>query len=254
MVQNIVLIEKDKKYNDKISDAIYSKYKALNVQHLSWHAISAMRKDPLSDVSEKCLYELLVRQDIARGRIALRDLSPFEGWRFVLRQTESGGYYLMEVLSDSGFSVEEMSLDGLCGVLPDVRRALRKGVSTDMLFALPDGTVYSIENTGLRIMPDEPLENRKDSARTLRGFIGVWHWRDADGSLLYSAGYYDKGDVRSQITHFPNVRRVIKVSREEADLDMSSFAELLKADFVRAGEITVVPFVYKYLREHMSAD
>ncbi len=68
-----------------------------------------------------------------------------------------------------------------------------------------------------------------------------------NNKLLYFVGKRSKGDLKQSIDKACIVR---EVSALNGDVEFEEIMKLMKVDFVRNGQFTVLPFPFKYLREY----
>ena len=69
-------------------------------------------------------------------------------------------------------------------------------------------------------------------------------------SRYYFVGIIGEG-MRTNINHASNIRRVD--SYKGSELRFEEMLQLMSVPFVRNGQLTVIPFPFKYLREYIAS-
>ena len=71
---------------------------------------------------------------------------------------------------------------------------------------------------------------------------------EQSGDTFYFVGEIGEG-MRNSITHSANVRQIVKY--KDAPDFFEQLLPLMSVSFVKNGQLTVLPFPYKYLREYI---
>ncbi len=253
-------------YNDKFDGCV--------VQHLTYENFKTNVTSALNTVAE----ELLIKKDIQSGTISLVDWEKFnfsDVWTFGLRSMDdkTPRFFFMSIHPDGTFNFEELPLnlfnankfnecieifdddeDGtICGTI-------QHGESINIiqeteLRTLPD--IFEVENQLKRYKQEVAVAENKHSVKGVRS---SQYKEQLLGSCLDIKCYQKKGcqyyysgvsgyGLNSTIQCAANIRRIIPY--KESKLFFDQLLPLMGVTFVRNGQLTVVPFPFKYLREYI---
>lgn len=70
-----------------------------------------------------------------------------------------------------------------------------------------------------------------------------------DGEIYYFVGEIGEG-MRSSISHSANIRKIVRY--KDAPDFFEKLLPLMSVSFVKNGQLTVIPFPFKYLREYIN--
>ena len=115
-----------------------------------------------------------------------------------------------------------------------------------------------IQDTSLFMMPDYSLighdlktgkiSRSKDSLIKYFGGCLDIYYKSSDDCVLYSSGQIGSG-MNTKVAKAAHVRKFI--SYKGAPLFFQNYLETMNVTFIRNGQLTVMPFPFKYLREYM---
>lgn len=231
-------------------DVPYSK--DFHVQHITAETVTTLLKSPEA-MCRNLLYQLVIKRDLLAGSFTFLDMPELAGYEFIY--SFKGCFVTMRVLDGRHFEVTETSwqdrmmlchLEGV-GSEDELKRKEYYAIKT------PTGQMFDIQDSGLTMMPalsfsaDDASRGGIRKNKFLAPFLDYVIY-DVDGCQYYSAGWNTKG-IRPEYSYMPKIRRL--ATCEEGKLDMDVFFRTLDVPFVwMAQKNTVVPFPFKYLREH----
>lgn len=248
-------------YYEGLEDPHSVKRDGYTVQHITLEDFMGNADFALSTV----IHELLIKKDICNGKISLFDWTKLgiqENIAFGLRvENEEGSrYFFMEIRADGSFTFNEQTLNlfdlnnysecvnifednpAVCGI---VKRA--------------NGDINIISNTDWITIPEiNELNNELSAGNTrLRGkskrdellssILDIKQF-DEGSDKYYFVGSIGEG-MRAKIVNAANVRKI--TSYKNSQLMFEDLLPLMNVTFVHNGQLTIVPFPFKYLREYI---
>lgn len=257
---NIVLIHNAAYYIDG-DDPHNKPHNGFVVQHITFEDYTKDSKFALKTV----LNELLIKDDLAHGKIILFDWSALGigNVSFGIREEIDGidRFFFMDIVSDGTFHISEQKLDLFN--MNEYSSCLRIFEDNEKIRGLirdSQGKINAIADTDWFTIPEIDMINDELSSgnNKLRG-------KDARESLLSavldihtfnlpneSGTYYFVGDIgegmRPKVQCAANIRKVEQI--EDAPDMLPMLLPLMDVTFVRNGQLTVLPFPFKYLREY----
>ena len=118
-----------------------------------------------------------------------------------------------------------------------------------------------IQDTSLFMMPECSLISQdlktgkisrsKDSL--IKYFMGCLdiYYKNTEDCILYSSGQIGSG-MNTTIVKAAHVRKIVPY--KEAALFFQNYLETMNVTFIRNGQLTVMPFPFKYLREFVKLE
>lgn len=271
---NLRLIH-DKDYYDGGHDPHNDKFEDCTIQHLTYENFRMNVTSAINTIAE----ELLIKKDILNQSISLIDWNSFkftDDWIFGLRTFDNNTprFFFMTVHSDGTFDFEELQLDlfhankfsdcmeifdndadgMVCGTIQ--HNGLINIIQETELKTLPD--IFEIE-ARLKLYKQEVLE--AENKRSVKGIRSNQYKEQLLGSCLDikcyqkdGCQYYYSGvsgyGLNSSIQCAVNIRKILPYKGSKIFFD--KLLPLMSVTFVRNGQLTVVPFPFKYLREYIS--
>ena len=244
------------------------------VQHLTYENYKTNVTSAINTVAE----ELLIKNDIQRRTISLVDWQEYnfsDDWTFGLRimDDKTPRFFFMTVHPDGTFDFEELPFDLFnankfndCMEIFDndedgiVCGTIQHGVSINIiqetdLRTLPD--MFEVEAQLKRYKQEVAVAENKRSVKGVRSTqykeqlfgscIDIKCYQK-DGCQYYYSGVSGYG-LNSTIQCAANIRKIIPY--KESELFFDQLLPLMSVTFVRNGQLTVVPFPFKYLREYI---
>lgn len=265
---NIILIHEDEHYKDRM-DPHDEKYKDCAVQHITIESVTALRGDDdgWKATLNTVMQEALIKDDIENGKISLIDWTNCgyqEDFLFGLAKTDENDlvhYYFMTIHPDGSceFAEQENSLFDQ----NEYQTCIDLFSKNDVIGVVKHGEdINVIHNTQLRTLPeiDAIYERLKSGDNKMRDKVSreelfssvtdVKCFASDDYSLSYFSGIVGAG-MRATIATSANIRMVD--SYRYSELFFPSLLRLMAVTFVRNGQLTVMPFPFKYLREYIES-
>lgn len=252
-------------YYENIEDPYKEKYNGIAVQHITLEDFLGKSEFAISTI----IHELLIKKDILQGQITLFDWSTL-GFREELSFGCSAcinnvtRYFFMNIQPDGVFDFTESKLDMFdmdqyseCVDIFENAKARSENVQGVLKNA--DGEINIIKGTGWITLPElfaieaELLEGNnklrgKDKRDELLTSCLDIKCFEQNGETYYFVGEIGEG-MRSTISHSTNIRKIVRY--KEAPSFFEQLLPLMSVSFVKNGQLTVIPFPYKYLREYI---
>ena len=214
------------------------------------------------------VHDLIIKSDLQLGKISLYDwasLNYQDGVVFgsMVHSDDEDYFYFMTIHPDGTFIIKEET-DDLIGVpiYDEYVNILSAGVEDGNIkgiVGIGDDSIYIIKDVGLRALPDlDGIANELESGNTklrgkvmreslLSGCLDI-HSYEEDGHTYYFVGDIGAG-MQTAVDHAANIRELC--ADDNGKVDIASLLPLMDVDFVRNGQLTVIPFPFKYLREYI---
>ena len=257
---NLCVIHNALYYNGN-QDPHDKRHEGFAVQHITLEDFMGNSEAAISTV----VHELLIKQDIACKQISLFDWSALEmksdlvfGMRALLNEEER--YFFMKIRPDGQFDIKEQKLD-----LFSVSEYMRSvNVFSDFddaagLIQYADGGINIIRETSWFTIPEiEKIHDELSAGNTyLRGksrrqellpSITDIKTFDQGNAKYYFVGIIGEG-MKTGIRNATLIRRIEPY--QNSDLRFDELLPLMNVVFVRNGQLTVLPFPFKYLKEYI---
>lgn len=268
---NIMLVHEDEFYKDK-DDPHDIVYKNCAVQHITIETIAHLM-DAESDrdagwksVLDCIMQEVLIKEDIASKHISIvnwYDYGFAEDLIFGIchkDEEDNKHFYFMTISPDGGFEVAEK--ENLLFDQDEYQDCIDIFDQDDVVGVVKNGDdINVIHNTKLRTIPeielikdrlksgDNKIRDKVSREELFPSITDIKCFANDNHSLCYFSGIIGAG-MRQVIPTAANIRKVdtFKFSK----LFFDKLLPLMGVTFVRNGQLTVVPFPYKYLREYVT--
>ena len=261
---NIVVIHNVSYYIDA-PDPHNENFSGAVVQHVTFEDFSENSGFALDTV----VHELLIKEDIKNNRISLYDWPSLNIGEILFGTSAEidGGtrYFFMRIQNDGQFEMIEQKFDlfetneySQCvQIYEDAKTAGEnvKGIIRDNL-----GNINVIKDTGWFTIPEifdimnelksgnTKLRGREKRRELLSAVLDIKEF-DENGEKRYFVNDIGEG-MRCTVHHASNIRKIDKIG-QSIDL-FSQLLPLMDVTFIRNGQLTVVPFPFKYLREFIA--
>jgi len=242
--------------HDKTSDGVA-------VQHVTLEDFADNAEFAISTV----IHEVLIKKDIEAGRISLFDWKELGFNEDISFGTEAKfdevtKYFFMNVHPDGSFDIQEQEftlfeMNEYTDCVNIFEDAKTKGETVRGLIRDEQGRINIIKDTGIITLPEaEEIKNLLASGDTkLRGkerreellssCLDIKTYTE-NGRQFYYVGTIGEG-MRWKIPRAANVRCI--EGYQGAPLMFDKLLPTMNVTFVRNGQLTVLPFPFKYLRE-----
>lgn len=253
------------------------------VQNVTIEDFSKGKKQEISKAA--CLVlinELIVKKDLIQNhRITITDWSSFGFnnsvdfcWHekeIINEKTNEGinHYYFMEIKPDGNFEIGEKTRDlfnqAKFEKIEEIfdlnnMKAERHNKYNEKYKGLilnDKEEINIIQDTSFIMLPNSSViyndlmigkisRKKEDLIKYFAGSLDIYY-KLSENSLFYSSGQIGSG-MNTSIARASHVRKIIPYN--ESPLFFQSYLETMNVTFVRNGQLTVIPFPFKYLREY----
>ncbi|MCM1506039.1 MAG: hypothetical protein NC177_02735 [Ruminococcus flavefaciens] len=266
---NLCLIHNAEYYENIEKDDLHKQYYDAIVQHITLEDFELFNKNgkPSADVAQ-AIHELLIKTDLLNDKITLFDWTGMGfdhkiSFGIKAEKDEQTHYFFMTISPDGSFDITEQEFTlfeqneyNQCIDIFEIAKQNSetiKGIIRDEY-----GNINIIKDTEWVTIPEifkirSELENgntalKNEEARNelLPSVIDIKQFR-YDNSIYYFAGVVGKSmdDMKTAV----NIRR-IDVYEDSEEL-FEKLLPLMDVGFVHNRQLTVIPFPFKYIREHI---
>ena len=247
------------------NDPYQKQHPGATVQHITFEDFSGHEENAISTI----VHEVLIKSDLQSGQIHLFD------WKSLgLNEEISFGmcaydemtehYFFMCIRPDGTFGISEQDLNlfeqteysDIIRIFDEAKLHSEtiKGIIRDS-----QGNINIIKDTGWVTIPEifmirKELENGNTSLRgkearkeLLSSVIDIKYFNKG-GAAYYFVGTVGAG-MKYLLHNAANIRKIEPFGN--APLLFEKLLPLMNVTFVRNGQLTVVPFPFKYLQEHI---
>lgn len=261
---NICVIHNASYYED-MEDPYKKQHDGATIQHITFEDFSGKSEFAISTI----VHELLIKKDILCKQITLFDWSALGcheelSFGYARCINNVNRYFFMNIKPDGSFSFTESKLDifnmdEYSDCVDIFENAKTKSEDIQGVLKNSDGKINIIKGSEWITLPElfaieaELLEgnnklrskNKRDELLTSCLDIKCF---EKNGEFYYFVGEIGEG-MRSSISHSANIRQISKY--KDAPSFFEQLLPLMSVSFVKNGQLTVIPFPYKYLREYI---
>lgn len=257
---NLCVIHDAEYYNGN-DDPHAKPHDGYTVQHITLEKFMGSADAAISTV----VHEMLIKHDIEVGRISLFDWDRIginNAISFGMRATidEEERYFFMKIKPDGAFGFEEQKMDLFAfNEYTDCVNIFTDAKDVSGIIRYSDGDINIIRETSWVTIPeiDKIYEELSAGNTYLRGKEPRQELLSAVTDIkLFEQGnrkYYFVGIIgegmRTNVAHAANVRMIEPY--KNSVLRFEELLPLMNVTFVRNGQLTVMPFPFKYLREYI---
>ena len=270
---NLRLIHNDDYYGKNFADPHDEKLSGYTVQHITTEKFKASGTDTyLKAVAYNVAEELLIKEDLKNNQISIVDWAEYGFKDDLIFGLEN------DILSMSGNKIKQFYFITIKpNGLFEIRQQENDLFSTDEYHKYVKIFTSSVEEsvkgiikcgedinviheTGLHTLPEifalkdelskgnNKLKNQEARDNYLSALLDIKSFRTDTGDFCYFVGEIGVG-INSTLSGVP-VRRI--ETYENSKLFFDKLLPMMGVTFVRNGQLTVVPFPFKYLREYIS--
>lgn len=261
---NICLIHNAEYYRG-INDPHDKDYDGVAVQHITFEDFADSSEFALGTV----VHELLIKRDLADGKITLFDWTTLgfnQNVLFGIEEEKEGinRYYFIEISPNGAFNIREQEntlfeMHEYSACVDIFEEAKAKGENVTGIIKTEDGEINVIKDSGMFTLPeigdiqvlleagDNKLRGKERREELLLSCLDIKLFEE-HGSQYYFVGTIGEG-MRANIQRASVVRKI--EGYMGAHLMFERLLPLMNVSFVRNGQLTVVPFPFKYLREYL---
>ena len=248
-------------YYDGQNDPYKKTHEGYTLQHITLEDFTGNADAAISTV----MHELLIKRDIEARCISLfdwRSLGIVDDISFGMHAivNDEDRYFFMRIKPDGSFNFTEQKLDLFeLNEYTDCVNIFSASKDVTGIIRYSDGNINVIRETTWFTIPEIETIHRELSAGNtyLRGKAPRQELLSAITDIkLFDQGkhrYYFVGIIgegmRTNVSHAANIRMIQPY--KNAELRFEELLPLMNVTFVRNGQLTVIPFPFKYLREYI---
>ncbi len=258
VIHNAEYYEGVKDPHDKATDGVA-------IQHVTLEDFADNAKFAISTV----IHEVLIKKDLAEGRITLSDWKGlgfkenlFFGTEF--KVNEETKYFFMKIHPDGTFEIKEQEftlfeMNEYTDCVNIFEDAKTKSETVKGLIRDEQGRINIIKDTGIFTLPeaeeikellaagDTKLRGKERREELLSSCLDIKTYME-DGMQFCFVGTTGDG-MRGRIPRAANIR--CREGYQGAPLMFDKLLPTMNVTFVHNGQLTVLPFPFKYLREYV---
>lgn len=263
---NIIVIH-NAEYYEGVSDPHDQQHEGIAVQHITFEDFFNSSEYAISTV----VHEIMIKKDLQDKRISL-----FDWEKLGLTETISFGveaeidevkrYFFMNIRPDGSFDIKEQELtlfeyNEYTELTEVFEEAKTKSENVKGIIRFGDGRINAIKDTDLFTIPeiealgnrlangDNKLRGKERREELLSSCLDIKAYGE-DGAVYYFVGTIGEG-MRQSIPRAALVRKL--EGCKGAPVLFENLLATMNVSFVINGQLTVVPFPFKYLREYINA-
>ena len=273
---NICVLHNSTWYNEHNVNDPYNKDQGCAVQHVTLEDFSKNDKNEVVDKAvSTILHELLVKKDLENRHINIfkweeykQDIALEEDITFAICKEQKTDdkknyrYFFMTVHSDGSFEDPvEQRYDCEDKKFYDCYQAFTENKEVSELIRFSNGDINMIRNTAMYAIPeifelekklqaDETNLRSKDSREEFLAGVTDIRVFEKNDKVYYYVGVIGDG-MQSKVNHAANIRAIEPY--KDSSIHTKEILPLMNVPFVRNGQLTVIPFPFKYLREWIAS-
>ena len=261
---NIMIIHNAEYYNG-VNDPHDKAYEDAAVQHITFEDFSDSSEFAIATV----VHEIIIKKDIQERKISLFDWSNLgfeEAVSFGIEAEieDIKRYFFITVNPDGSFDITEreitlFEMNEYTEMVEIFEQGRTNSESVKGVIRFADGSINVIKDAGLYTVPEI-----KDIADLLENGDNKLRGKERRDELLSSCldiklyeesgrGYYFVGTIgegmRQKIQRACVVRTI--EGYDGAEIRFDEMLPMMNVTFVHSGQLTVMPFPFKYLREYI---
>lgn len=261
---NIMIIHNEE-YYDGVNDPHDKVYSDAAVQHITFEDFSDSSEFAISTV----VHEMIIKRDIQESRISL-----FDWEKLGFEQAISFGmeveiddvkrYFFITINPDGSFKLKEQEMtlfemNEYTEMVEIFEQARTESETVKGVIRFDDGCVNVIKDSGLFTIPeideiskllecgDNKLRGKVRREELLSSCLDIKKY-EAKDRCYYLVGTIGEG-MRPNIQRASLIRSVEGYNGSEVIFDQ--MLPMMNVTFVHNGQLTVLPFPFKYLREYV---
>lgn len=248
-------------YYDENNDPYKKTYAGVAVQHITLEDFMGNADAAITTI----IHEILIKQDIIDKRFSLFDWNETAfksdiAFGLRTRINDEERYFFMTIKSDGSFTFEEKKLDLFnMDDYTDCINIFLDNSDVAGVVKYSNGDINIIRDTSWFTIPEiETIRSELSMGNTyLRGkekrkelFSSIVDIKlfEKDDCKYYFSGIIGEG-MRTNVNTAANIRKIEGYKNSKVRFD--DILQLMSVTFVRNGQLTVLPFPFKYLREYI---
>lgn len=257
LIHNKKFYENNKDTRDQYKNIIpHGYYKDMVIQHVT---LEDFKNIPSTIMA--VFHEVIIKHDIMCRRFSLYDWTSLGmESEIVFGLKENNRFAFMKIRPDGSFEFKEQNMDfSAINPYTECMKALYDYDNVVGCIMYADGNINIIRNTSWFTVPEiEKIHDELSKGNThLRGeesrnellsAITDIRLMKTDTGIYYFAGIIGKG-MNYKIHNAVLIRKI--EAYRSSKVRFSELLPLMSVSFVRNGQLTVIPFPFKYLREYI---
>lgn len=261
---NICLIHNAEHYNS-VNDPHDKYYIDTAVQYITFENFADSSEFALSTV----IQELLIKKDLVNGMISLFDWDVMgfdKDYIFGIEEKKDGinRYYFIKIKPDGSFEISEQEntlfeMNEYSEYVDIFEEAKLRGENVKGIIKTAEGDINVIKDTSLFTLPemdkiqtllsegDNKLRGKNRREELLLSCLDIKLFEE-NSNQYYFVGTIGDG-MQANIQRASVIRKI--EGYNGASIMFEQLLPLMNVTFVRNGQLTVVPFPFKYLREYL---
>ena len=260
---NILLIH-NKEYYEGTNDLHDKVYDGVAVQHITFEDFADSSEFAISTV----VHEIIINKDLEDKKISLFDwdklnLSGVISFGIESEIDDFKRYYFMNVKPDGTFSITEQEftlfeMNEYTELVDLFETAKENGEVIKGVIRFENGSIATIKDTGLFTIPeiesigellsegDNKLRGKERREELLSSCLDIKSYSENN------ADYYFVGTIGEGMR--PNIQKgsvIRKIEGDTGTIGLDKILPLMNVPFVINGQLTAIPFPFKYLREYI---
>lgn len=262
---NIVLIHNAEYYNG-VNDPHDKNYEGVAVQHITFENFSDSSEFAIATV----MHEVIIKKDLEEKKISLFDWEKLGFTEPISFGMETEGddikhYFIMTVSPDGTFEMREQEMtlfemNEYTEMIEIFEQARTDSEMVKGVIRFSDGSMNVIKDTGLFTIPeidtigsllaegDNKLRGRVRREELLASCLDIKMF-EKDEKKYYCVGTIGEG-------MHPKIQRGCVIRKLEgfhgASVRFEKMLPMMNVSFVHNGQLTVIPFPFKYSREYIN--
>ena len=263
---NIMIIHNAEYYNG-VNDPHDKIYEDAAVQHITFEDFSDSSEFAIATV----IHEIFIKKDIQERKLSLFDWSKlgFEepvSFGIEAEIDEIKRYFFITVNPNGDFNIKEQELtlfemDEYTEMVEIFEQGRTNSETVKGVIRFADGSINVIKDTGLFTIPeiseivelldngDNKLRGKERREELLSSCLDIKMYGD-DGRCYYFVGSIGEG-MRQNIQRACVIRSVEGYAG--AEVKFAQMLPMMNVTFIHNGQLTVLPFPFKYLREYVNS-
>ena len=262
---NIIVIH-NAEYYQGVKDPHDQRHEGIAVQHITFEDFYNCSEFAIATV----VHEIIIKKDLQDKKITMfnwESLGLTESVSFGMAQEIDGieRYFFMTVNPDGSFIIKEQELNlfeyneyaELVDLFVDAKT---KSENVKGVIRFSDGRINTIKDTGIFTIPeiekiadrladgDNKLRGKERREELLSSCLDIKAYEE-DGAIYYFVGTIGEG-MRQAIPRAALIRKI--ESYHGAPVLFENILNTMNVSFVINGQLTVIPFPFKYLREYVN--
>ncbi len=260
-----ILVIHNAEYYEGAEDPHDKTYEGTAVQHVTLEDFAGNSEFAISTI----VHEIIIKEDLKDNKISLFDwcqtgIEEPVSFGIETQIDEVNRYFFMKVAPDGSFEIKEQEftlfdMNEYTELINVFENAKTNSEIVKGVIRFENGNIAAIKDTGLFTLPeidsinnllregDNMLRGKERREELLSSCLDIKSYKEKDADF-YFVGTIGEG-MRPSIQRASVIRKIEGI--DDLKIGLDKFLPLMNVSFVINGQLTVVPFPFKYLREHV---